>query len=361
MLLGNQNMKRNNSLKRAKTLLKKTILPTGSLSFLDRVDNLEKIYRDIIAIEYPNVPRESLASLESFWTVIKYCYNLHQEGLSAEATLFFYEKIFCNEDYIDKYELEPQSRLYRIRKTEVSGLFSKEEMFHIPFDKRHLITNGRYSINGIPSLYLCESTYICWEELGNPNFDTCNVSMFVNEQMVSVINVAPIMKAFDKDKILKYPLAYVCSLGTNHPEGPFKEEYVIPQMLMQCLLIHNKRNTKTSYVGIRYLSNKAYVQRPLFPLNEKKDLKRYFNYAFPAYGPYDNDGMSKKLKSIFSWSSPDTYGRYRLRTANMSVEERPTTDTYSVSAFSQIENWCNVQWAHDNMLSYNSWEGALSL
>ena len=182
-------MKRNNSLKRAKTLLKETILPTGSLSFLGRVDNLEKIYRDIIAIEYPNVPRESLASLESFWTVIKHCYNLHQEGLSAEATLFFYEKIFCNEDYIDKYELEPQSRLYRIRKAEVSGLFNKEEMFHIPFDKRHLITNGRYSINGIPSLYLCESTYICWEELGNPNFDTCNVSMFVNEQMVSVINV----------------------------------------------------------------------------------------------------------------------------------------------------------------------------
>ena len=353
-------MKRNNALNRTKKLLKETILPNGSLSFLGRVDRLEKIYCDIITIEYPNAPKESLASLDSFWTVIRQCYNLHQEGLSAEATLLFYEKIFCNEDYIDKYELEPQSRLYRIRETEHGGLFSKEEMFHIPFDKRHLITNGRYSINGIPSLYLCESTYICWEELGNPNFDTCNVSMFMNEQMVSVINVAPIMKAFEKDKILKYPLAYVCSLGTNHPEAPFKEEYVIPQMLMQCLLIHNRTNTRTSYVGIRYLSNKAYVQRPLFPLNEKKELKRYFNYAFPAFGPYDNDGLSKKLKSIFSWSRPDTYGRYRLRTANMSVEERPTTDTYSGSAFSQIESWCNVQWAHDNMLSYDSLEGALS-
>ena len=129
---------------------------------------------------------------------------------------------------------------------------------------------------------------------------------------------------------------------------------------MQCLLIHNKTNTKTSYVGIRYLSNKAYVQRPLFPLNEKKELRRYFNYAFPAFSPYDNDGLSIKLKSIFSWSRPDTYGRYRLRTANMSVEERPTTDTYSGSAFSQIEGWCNVQWAHDNMLLYDSLEGALS-
>lgn len=252
------------------------------------------------------------------------------------------------------------SRLYKIRKTENGGLFRKEDMFHIPFDKRYLITNGRYSIDGIPSLYLCESAYICWEELGNPNFDTCNVSMFINEQAVAVINLAPIMEVFDKNKILKYPLAYVCSLGTNHPDNPFKEEYVISQMLMQCLLIHNKTNTKSSYVGIRYLSNKAYIQRPLFPLNEKKDLRRYFNCAFPAFGPYDNDGLSKKLKSIFSWTFPDTYGRYRLRTANMNIEEKPNTDTYSVSAFSQIEGWCNMQWFRDNMLSYDGLEGALT-
>ena len=140
-------MKRGNSLKKTKALLTDIVLPNGSLSFLGRVDSLEKIYYDIITIEYPNAPKESLASLDSFWTVIRQCYNLHQEGLSAEATLLFYEKIFCNEDYIDKYELEPQSRLYRIRKTEHGGLFSKEEMFHIPFDKRHVITNGRYSIN----------------------------------------------------------------------------------------------------------------------------------------------------------------------------------------------------------------------
>ena len=87
MLLSNQNMKRNNSLKRIKALLKETILPNGSLFFLDRVYSLEKNYCDIIAIEYPNAPKESLASLNSFWTLIKQCYNLHQEGLSAEATL----------------------------------------------------------------------------------------------------------------------------------------------------------------------------------------------------------------------------------------------------------------------------------
>ena len=97
-----RDMKRSNSLKRTKALLKETILPNGSLSFLDRVDCLEKIYCDIIAVEYPNAPKENLESLDSFWAVIKQCYNLHQEGLSAEATLLFYEKIFCNEDYIDK-------------------------------------------------------------------------------------------------------------------------------------------------------------------------------------------------------------------------------------------------------------------
>ena len=168
------------------------------------------------------------------------------------------------------------------------------------------------------------------------------------------------MEDFDIDKILKYPLAYVCFLGANHHSSPFKEEYVIPQILMQCLLIDNKANPQTSCVGIRYLSNKAYTQRPLFPLNEKENLKRYFNYAFPAFAPYDNKSLSKKLQSLFSWSAPETYGRYRLRHSNMNIEEVRFKDTYGYSAFYQMENWCYLQLVHDSMLSYENLVGALS-
>lgn len=347
-------MKKDNSIKKIKNLLKETILPDRSMTFLDRINHLKEIFSGIISKELSNLPKDTSENLDFFWEIIKQCYELHQGGLSAEATLLFYEKIFCNDAFIDIYELVPRSRLFRMRKSDYGGLFDKEEMFHIPFDKRFLVSNERFSVSGIPSLYLSESTYFCWEEMGNPNFDTCNISMFINDKALSVINLAPIMKVLDLDKLLKYPLAYVCSLGVNNPGQPFKEEYVIPQMLMQCLHIHNKNNPNSSYVGIRYLSNKAYKLRPLFPLNEQEGLKRYFNFAFPAYAPYDNHGLSEKLQSLFSWSSAETYGRYRLRTSNMNIEEKHSMDTYVVSAFYQIENWCYLQWIHDNMLVYES-------
>ena len=351
-------MRKSKTLERTKTLLKEIILPNGDLSFLERVNRLEEVYSGFVTRDLSKVQKETRDNLDFFWRVIKQSYKLHQEGLSAEATNLFYDKIFCNDSFIDKYDLSQKSRLFRIRKSEFGGLFSKEEMFHIPFEKRYLVSNERFSVNGVPSLYLSESTYICWEEMGNPNFDTCNTSMFINEKKLLVINLAPIMEDFDVNNILKYPLAYVCSLGVNHPGHPFKEEYVIPQILMQCLLIYNKSNPDTSVVGIRYLSNKAYKQRPLFPLNEKEDLKRYYNYAFPAYGPYDDHGLSEKLKSLFSWSAPETYGRYRLRTSNMNTEEIHSKDTYCYSAFYQMENWCSLQWIHDNMLTFDNLEGA---
>lgn len=352
-------MKRNNSLKKTKALLEETILPNGN-TFIDRINRLEEILSGYITTELRKLPTETHNSFKDFWNYIRQCFQLHQEGLSVEATQLFYEKIFCNDAFVDLYELAPNSRLFRMRTSEYGGLFRKEEMFHIRFDKRHLVINNRFSVDGIPSLYLGESTYICWEEMGCPNFDTCNISMYINEKPLSVINLAPIMESFDIEKILKYPLAYVCSLGANHHDAPFKEEYVIPQILMQCLLIHNKSNPDASCLGIRYLSNKAYIQRPLFPLNEKEELKRYFNYAFPAFGPYDNQWLSKKLQSMFSWSAPETYGRYRLRTANMNQKEVRSKDTYVCSAFYQMENWCYLHWLHDHMLSYDSLEDALT-
>ena len=353
-------MNSSKSLKKTKGQLKEIILPSCSLSLLGRINRLEKILNDYIITAISNVPKETLESLRDFWATIKHCFDLHQEGLALEATQLFFDKIYSNKAFIDIYELAPESKFFRMRTSEYGGLFKKEEMFHIPFDKRHLVSNNRFSVYGFPSLYLGESTYICWEEMENPNFDTCNISMFSSNHPLSVINLSPIMKDFDTDKILKYPLAYVCSLGARHHDSPFKEEYVIPQILMQCLLIDNKATPETTCVGIRYISNKAYTKRPLFPLNEKEDLKRYYNYAFPAFAPYDDMWLSKKLQSLFSWSAPETYGRLRLCQSNMPLEEARYKDTYGYSAFYQMENRCYLQLIHDNMLKYENLAGALS-
>lgn len=66
----------------------------------------------------------------------------------------------------------------RIAKKGESPRWTREDMFHIPFEKRHLVQDNRYSIHGIPSVYLGRSIYDCYLELGKPDFDDLWISYF---------------------------------------------------------------------------------------------------------------------------------------------------------------------------------------
>ena len=71
--------------------------------------------------------------------------------------------------------------LYRVRSDRTAasdGEISRKDMFHVPFEKRRLVQNQRYSIAGLPCLYLGSSIWICWEELGRPSLDSLSISRF---------------------------------------------------------------------------------------------------------------------------------------------------------------------------------------
>lgn len=352
-------MNQDKALLKYKQIVRSIIMPNKEFSYIERVRKLESAYMGFIESKAKQ-DKVVCTDLVPFWNAIKKCIELHQCGLMSDALILFYEQIFCNPKYIDTILVEPKANFYRMRKSRFGELYNRNEMFHIPFTKRQIVANERFSVTGMPSLYLSESTYICWEEMGNPDFDTCNVSLFKNGTTLSLINLTPIMETFEQKRLTQYPLAYVCALGTNYPNDPYKEEYIIPQLLMQSILLANKTSNNLRISGIRYISTKAYTERPLFPLNEKEDLKRYFNYVFPAIGPYNEEGLSRFLLNSFSWSSPETYGRYKLRTSGLQTTEPHTNETYMVSTFYQMERCCEVAWVRDNMLTYNSLDGALS-
>ena len=87
--------------------------------------------------------------------------------------------------YIRRRRINPHDMVaYRARKCDTYDLFCRTEMMHIPYHKRHLISNQRFSLSGYPCLYLGTSIYGCWEELERPDIDRFNITCMRNERLM---------------------------------------------------------------------------------------------------------------------------------------------------------------------------------
>lgn len=184
--------------------------------------------------------------------------------------------------------------LYRVRLGTLAK-FGRTDLFHIPFQLRHKVTTKRYSISGLPSLYLGGSLWVCWEEMGRPDFGKMHVAQYcaatsANLQVLDFgyrpAHIAAMINAnqnnvfgggnlmdFVISQAVCWPLIAACSIKVLHPgdlnsPSPFIPEYVVPQLLLQWL-----RNS-TAWDGMRYFSTKItqYVADPTVPMN----------YVFPV-------------------------------------------------------------------------------
>lgn len=171
----------------------------------------------------------------------------------------------CNED----------SPLYRVRKSS-TPLSSREDMFHIPFDQRHLVKAQRYSVAGLPCLYLGSSLYICWREMDKPDFDKLYISSFKTKPNDNTLlfDLGPDFlyrpsllrkkgsKTYDYETKLAYlalwPLIIACNYLKSHDDSSFVQEYIIPNLLMQWI----SRNGNTKIAGIAYRSTKLPSNSP---------------------------------------------------------------------------------------------------
>ena len=89
-----------------------------------------------------------------------------------------------NLDY--KYDVQ----FFRARCSEKTVDYKREEMLHIPFSKRSLVKSGRFSIPGLPCLYLGTTSYVCWLELGRPADYMFNVSPVKLDNSQKIFNLA---------------------------------------------------------------------------------------------------------------------------------------------------------------------------
>lgn len=141
-------------------------------------------------------------------------------------------------------------QFFRARLSEKVEGYKANEMLHIPFNKREIIKSQRFSIPGLPCLYLGNTTYDCWIELGRPADYMFNVSPALLDNTQKVLNLAVSIRYFyeyltPKDTcdvaemkkemltLLKLVILNICtSYRVINDDRNFKSEYIVSQMIM---------------------------------------------------------------------------------------------------------------------------------
>lgn len=141
-------------------------------------------------------------------------------------------------------------QFFRARLSDSVVEFSADEMLHIPFNKRQIVKSERFSIPGLPCLYLGNSTYDCWVEMGSPADHRFNVAPVVLDNTQRVLNLTVTLSSLlhfneiesDENEselenqiisLLKLMVLTFCtSYKVQEENRNFKSEYILPQMIM---------------------------------------------------------------------------------------------------------------------------------
>lgn len=136
-------------------------------------------------------------------------------------------------------------QLYRARVSENAKAFKSKDMLHVPFSLRAKTVNGRFSIPGIPCLYLANSSYCCWIEMERPEESKFNVSPVLLDNTQRILNLAVSIRDFSRLesfgktiienvhcwlKLLILKIATSFRVEENNRN--FRSEYIIAQQIM---------------------------------------------------------------------------------------------------------------------------------
>ena len=226
---------------------------------------------------------------------------------------------------------------YRVRSAPNSAIEKDaNEMFHIPSQKRQLASNERFSLCGFPSLYLSTMQQLAWQECGYPPEYYCSEYQYLpsddsqddwkiialcapkeirNRFLATYYNDFDLWLSIVERCLKTYPLILSCSFANASGKAPFKQEYIIPQMLMQWV-----HRNKDKYNGISYFS--------CIDMRSEQSVWNAYNLVLPALPPYDDDGLSLALKEHFNWSMP-TYVHVSILNSNTTTPDVQILDTYS--------------------------------
>lgn len=239
---------------------------------------------------------------------------------------------------------------YRMRKVDLEEQrkLKPKDMFHIPLDKRGIVETQRYSVPGYPCLYLAQSVYGCWEEMGRPDFGTVMVSKFVSQTDFKVLDLRiPSEANWDENMekcVLFFPLVIASMVQVKNGKDTYKPEYLIPQLLTEWVISHNRDNKpEDEILGIMYTSAQKNDDFD-FPNNSCD------NYAIPVLKPLGSKKYCDRLEAVFHLTSPTYYDLEVLRNGEIkgggilgSDDEERKEQNMRTSHFGEMESFLNAK------------------
>jgi hypothetical protein len=213
--------------------------------------------------------------------------------------------------------LEKGADFYRMRQIEPHQRYEAKDVFHIPLTQRGLVKTQRYSAPGYPCLYLGESIYGCWEEMGRPPMHLCAVSKLQNLNDLNLIDltIPSTQDMVTKSCICRLPLIIACMIPVKNELDNFKPEYIVPQLLIE-LVLKNRKNKGKVIHGIAYTSTHRNNE---FEFPDKK----FINYAIPTFDVLAAKATyCKTLCDLFKITYPTTNDIEKLKSGYGTKDRR---------------------------------------
>lgn len=283
--------------------LPKDSRPTTQFDFLRDVDLLSGTIIEVLKDSYSNYPDDAYSKLRTFF----------------DKDEFYYLKM------LPQLSLK-RGPLYRIR-TDSIDLTNDGELFHIPFEKRYLISSQRYSFPGYPMLYLSGSLFTAWCEMNKPDLEGISYAKFEfkNEELFLDLSY-PYLRTKNWEMyslFVMYPLLMACMTRVNHSQAPFKPEYIFPQLMTKLVREHS-----SIFAGIVYMSNKLPESYPITELSSR-------NFAVFTHNGIARKGYDIDLAKRLQMTNIHTITRNQVRESISCFNNRYEIDFGKLESFNE--------------------------
>ena len=255
-------------------------------------------------------------------------------------------------------------QLFRARLSDDAKAYKAKDMLHLPISMRGKTGNYRFSIPGVPSLYLGNSSYACWIELGCPPEYKFNVAPVVLDGSQKIFNLAVMTRNWAKldeleeNKVHCWLKLLILMIATSYTveesDRTFKSEYIVSQSIMLAC-------KELGYDGVAYFSKRV-----------SDEMFAYAAINLALFTPYQKNKKYAsvcehiKIDDSFNYSLYQQLGRmyrdcaYDLRLARTGYitnigEYRPKRQfQYAATEFCAFDKFLFSTWTEKDVIEWGN-------